>query len=76
MHLGRLNNVRPHMNQRDKMRQLCSRFPDDTERIISEYARAEERGEVARLRNAHGLPALKYARALHRDGIRKSWLRT
>lgn len=64
------------MKQRDKMRQLYSRFGSDTERIIKEYARSEARGEVARLRNVHGLGALQYARALCRDGIRKSWLQS
>jgi hypothetical protein len=31
---------------------------------------------VVRLRNVHDLGALRYARALCRDGIRKSWLHT
>ncbi len=63
------------MKQRAKMCQLYSRFQDDTERIINEYAHAEERGEVVRQRNARGWDAQRYARALYNDGIRRSWLK-
>ena len=64
------------MKQRAKMCQLYSRCPGDIERIIKEYARAEERGEVVRMRNTRGWDALRYARALYHDGIRRSWLQT
>jgi len=64
------------MKQRDKMRQLSVRHNGNKEIIVCEYARAESRGEVPRLRNAHKLSAIVYARALLRDGKRKSWLTT
>jgi hypothetical protein len=64
------------MKQHDKMRQLYSRFPGDIERIIKEYAHAEACGQVGRRSNVDGWSAQRYARALYRDGIRKSWLQT
>jgi hypothetical protein len=62
------------MRQRDKMKQLFVRHGGNEEVIVREYARAESRGEVLRSRNSHNLSAVTYARALLRDGKRKSWL--
>jgi len=58
------------MKQRDKMKQLFARYGGNEEIIIREYARAESRGEVLRLRNTHNLSATTYAKALLRDGKR------
>lgn len=61
-------------SQRDLMRELAQRFGSDTDRIISEYAAAEERGEVERERNAYGILPADYARRLWNDAVKKGWL--
>lgn len=62
------------VRQVDVMRELYHRHRGDEERVIREYAAAEERGEVTRRSNKHGLSAEQYARALLADGQRKGWL--
>lgn len=61
------------IKQRDKMRELCRIYPNQVERIILEYAAAEERGEVVRYRNKSGLSPLEYAKALYLDKLKKGW---
>lgn len=62
------------MKQREMMRSLVAEYGRNEARVCHEYALAEERGEVQRRRNGHGLPGDAYAHALWRDGIRKGWL--
>jgi hypothetical protein len=52
---------------------LVGRYGFDEEAVCREYAACEERGEVQRDRNGHGIPALEYARALYRDMVRDGW---
>lgn len=56
------------------MRALVARFGPVEERIVREYAAAEERGEVVRKSNSHGLSAEQYARALWNDAVKKGWI--
>lgn len=63
------------MKQRDKMRQLFSRYRGDQVKIVSAYAEAEKRGQVSRESNRYGLSAEDYAARLLADGLRKAWLR-
>lgn len=56
------------------MRELVSRFGPNEERIVHEYAAAEERGEVERKKNSHGLTSEQYARALWNDAVKKGWI--
>ncbi|MFT5498609.1 MAG: hypothetical protein ACI9TH_004024 [Kiritimatiellia bacterium] len=65
--------MRSSMKQRDKMRDLIRRFGDNREAIIAAYAAAEQRGEVTRRSNLHGISALAYAAAIYGDAIRKVW---
>lgn len=60
--------------QREYMAKLVERYGMDEERVVREYASAEERGEVERKSNTHGWTANQYARALWRDGVRKGWI--
>jgi hypothetical protein len=62
------------MTQRDFMKMLYQRHNGNRERVIQEYAAAEEAGLVIRQHNAHGLSPTQYARALFRDGLRRGWL--
>jgi hypothetical protein len=62
------------MTQRDMMRRMVKMYAPDWGRVCSEYALAEQRGEVERRRNAHGLTGEEYARRLLSDGQRKAWL--
>jgi len=55
------------------MRELVRRFGADPERVVREYAAAEDRGEVRRGSNLRGTPSDSYARALYADGLRKGW---
>ncbi len=59
--------------QREYMRELVRRYGLDRERVIREYASAEEKGEVGRKSNRYNLTAEQYARALWNDGVRKDW---
>lgn len=61
-------------SQRDYMRELVRRFGADEERVVREYAAAEERGEVERRSNSHRITAEQYARALWGDAIKKGWI--
>lgn len=61
------------IKQRDKMRELCKLYPDQPDRIIKEYAVAEQSGEVVRLRNKSGLSPMEYAKALYLDKLKKGW---
>jgi hypothetical protein len=56
------------------MRMLVNRYGMDGERVVREYADAEERGDVERNSNTRGYTAKQYARALWLDGMRKGWL--
>lgn len=60
--------------QRDMMRELHGRYRGNAERIIRAYAEAEERGEVERRSDRHGLTPDQYARALWADAERKGWI--
>jgi hypothetical protein len=60
--------------QRDVMRKLWVKYGPDEDRVIREYAAAEQRGEVGRARNAYAISAEEYARRLLSDGLRKGWL--
>lgn len=61
--------------QREYMLKLVERYGMDEERIVREYASAEERGEVERRSNTRGYTAKQYARALWLDGLKKGWIR-
>jgi hypothetical protein len=56
------------------MRDLFTKWGDDTERLVAEYAAAERRGEVRRKRNTHDVSPEDYARALLADAQNKGWL--
>ena len=56
------------------MRELVRRFGPDEERVVLEYAAAEERGDVERKRNSHGMTPEQYARALWNDAVKKGWI--
>lgn len=62
------------MKQRDFMKALYRRFKGERSRIVNAYAEAEQRGEVERRRNSHGISAQNYASRLFSDGVRNSWL--
>lgn len=61
--------------QREYMLELVERYGMDEERVVCEYASAEERGEVERKSNTRGYTSRQYARALWQDGVRKGWIR-
>ena len=61
-------------SQRDVMKELIYQFGLDKERVVREYAAAEQRGDVVRKRNESGLTAEGYARALWADGVKHRWL--
>ena len=50
------------MKQIDMLRKLFAMYPDDDERIIEEYAKAERSGRVFRKSNDHGLSPEEYGR--------------
>lgn len=56
------------------MRRLVTRFGRDEDKVVEEYAAAEQRGEVERKSNDYATPPEHYARALWNDGVRKGWL--
>ncbi len=56
------------------MRELVMRFGSVEERVIREYAVAEEGGEVERKSSSHGISAEQYTRALWNDAIKKVWV--
>jgi hypothetical protein len=60
--------------QHEYMVKLVERYGMDKERVVREYANAEERGDVERKSNTHGWTANQYACALWRDGVRKGWI--
>jgi hypothetical protein len=60
-------------SQREVMRILVSRYGRNEDIVCREYAQAEKRGEVRRLRNTHGMSPEEYARVLWLDGYRKRW---
>lgn len=61
-------------SQRSFMCSLVEKFGYDEDRVVREYALAEERGEISRKSNGYGTSSDKYARALWSDGVRKGWL--
>jgi len=56
------------------MLKLIGRYGANKERVICEYASAEEKDEVERKSNSHNWTARQYARALWRDGVRRGWV--
>jgi hypothetical protein len=56
------------------MRKLFRRFDGHRSRIIEEYAKAENRGEVQRVRDSRAISANEYASRLFADGFQKSWI--
>jgi len=56
------------------MLMLVNRYGMNEERVVREYADAEDRGDVERKSNTWGYTAEQYARALWRDGVRKGWI--
>ena len=62
------------MTQRDMMRTQVKTHAPDWGRVCSDYAQAEQRGEVDRQSNSYGLTGEEYAWRLLRDGQRKGWL--
>ena len=56
------------------MRELVRCFGMNEERIVREYAAAEELGAVERKSNSHGITAEQYARALWNDAVKKGWI--
>lgn len=65
--------MRGKLSQRDYMREQVRRFAPIEERVVREYAAAEERGEVEIKSNSHGTNAEQYARALWNDAVKKGW---
>ncbi len=55
------------------MRQLIAKYGRNEDKVCSEYAAAESRGDVPRYSNRYELTSEQYARALWRDGDRKGW---
>jgi hypothetical protein len=66
--------MKRQLTQREYMRMLVNRYGVNEERVVREYADAEERRDVERKSNAPGYTARQYARALWQDGVRKGWL--
>jgi hypothetical protein len=64
----------PQVTQRDVMRRLVAKLGRNEAAVCRAYAAAEQRGEVPRQRNTHGITAEQYARALWNDGVKKGWL--
>ena len=60
--------------QREFMCGLVAEFGMNEDRVVQEYAAAEQNGDVNRKSNEYGTPPEAYARALWRDGVRKGWL--
>ncbi|MES2641063.1 MAG: hypothetical protein V4850_16350 [Myxococcota bacterium] len=65
----------PAGSQRDVMRALWKRYRPDEGAVVTAYAAAEHRGEVARTSNDRRVSAEDYARRLLYDGLAKGWLR-
>jgi len=62
------------MKQRDMMRKLFRRFDGDRTSVVKAYAKAEQRGEVKRVRDSHDMGSDEYASRLFADGIQKRWI--
>ena len=62
------------MTQRNKMRDLFAHFRGDEDLTVNAYAKAEQRGEIARKSNSHNWNSVQYAKALLRDGKRRHWI--
>jgi hypothetical protein len=56
------------------MLKLIDQYGMNEERVVREYAEAEDRGDVDRKSNTWRYTAERYARALWRDGIREGWI--
>lgn len=65
---------RSRPTQRSVMLRIYEKYAPDEARIVREYAAAELRGEVQRVRNESGLSGEEYARALLADGRKRGWL--
>ncbi len=61
------------MKQRDKFRELYRIHHGDREKVVVGYMGAEERGDVIRKSNSHGISRRAYAEALYRDASRRGW---
>ena len=59
--------------QREVMCEVYSRWRNDPQRVVREYAKAEREGRVSRKSNTTGMSAEAYATALLRDGEKKGW---
>jgi hypothetical protein len=57
------------------MRRIYQENNRNESATVRAYAAAEERGEVDRESNRHGIDSVTYAKALLADGPRKGWLR-
>ncbi len=60
-------------NQRDYMKELAIEHRWDKERVISEYAKLDEDGEIPRKNRSQD--SYSYAKAMWNDGVQKGWLR-
>lgn len=56
------------------MRTLYSQLRSSDSNIVAAYAKAEQKGTVARRSNARHLSPEQYAQALLLDGLRKGWI--
>ena len=61
--------------QRDKMRELFTKYKGDQEGTVHAYAAAEKNRDVRRASNNYGIDELEYARRLYTDGVKKGWLK-
>ena len=60
--------------QRAVMRRIHGIYCPDHERVVRQYATAEEGGGVGRASNTYDLTSEEYARRLLADGLKKGWL--
>ncbi len=60
-------------NQRDYMKDLAVECRWEKERVISEYAKLDEKGKIPRKNRTQD--SVSYAKAMWNDGIQKGWLR-
>lgn len=60
--------------QRHFMLDLIEQYGPNEELVVSEYAKAERRGQVERKKNKSGYTPEQYARRLWQDGVRKKWI--
>ena len=56
------------------MRELHKEFPDDSRKVIAQYASEEVKGNVSRKSNLRDLSPQDFAERLYADGQRKGWI--